>query len=156
MSVQLPAVERHSGWFLPCRPTPLRRAAEHQLCCATQRPHRSLVFCSPRSYNGTLMAYGQTGAGKTYSLSSIAADAIGMIPRAAAEIFSNIEQARRPAAPRLCGAVLVVCSHGQRRGVQSGVGWHAGVGQQMFQSRSQRRARLRPMVSALTACLRPS
>ncbi|KAL4437271.1 hypothetical protein ABPG75_004410 [Micractinium tetrahymenae] len=42
-------------------------------------------------YNGTLMAYGQTGAGKTYSLSSIAADAIGMIPRAAAEIFSHIE-----------------------------------------------------------------
>lgn len=33
----------------------------------------------------------QTGAGKTYSLSSIAADAIGMIPRAAAEIFSHIE-----------------------------------------------------------------
>jgi hypothetical protein len=38
------------------------------------------------------MAYGQTGAGKTYSLSSIAADAIGMIPRAAAEVFSHIEQ----------------------------------------------------------------
>ncbi len=33
----------------------------------------------------------QTGAGKTFSLSSIAADAIGMIPRAAAEIFSHIE-----------------------------------------------------------------
>ena len=47
---------------------------------------------APRSYNGTLMAYGQTGAGKTYSLSSIAADAIGMIPRAAAEIFSHIAQ----------------------------------------------------------------
>ncbi|EFN53103.1 hypothetical protein CHLNCDRAFT_26240, partial [Chlorella variabilis] len=43
-------------------------------------------------YNGTLMAYGQTGAGKTYSLSSIAADAIGMIPRAAAEVFSHVEQ----------------------------------------------------------------
>lgn len=38
------------------------------------------------------MAYGQTGAGKTYSLSSIAADAIGMIPRAAAEIFAHVEQ----------------------------------------------------------------
>lgn len=38
------------------------------------------------------MAYGQTGAGKTYSLSSIAADAIGMIPRAAAEVFSHVEQ----------------------------------------------------------------
>jgi len=46
------------------------------------------------SYNGTLMAYGQTGAGKTYSLSSIAADAIGMIPRAAAEIFSLIGPGR--------------------------------------------------------------
>ena len=39
-------------------------------------------------YNGTVMAYGQTGAGKTYTLSSIQPDAIGMIPRAAAEIFA--------------------------------------------------------------------
>jgi hypothetical protein len=45
----------------------------------------------PRSYNGTLMAYGQTGAGKTFSLSSIGPDSIGMIPRAAAEIFTRIE-----------------------------------------------------------------
>jgi hypothetical protein len=32
----------------------------------------------------------QTGAGKTYTLSSIQPDAIGMMPRAAAEIFSDI------------------------------------------------------------------
>jgi kinesin family protein 5 len=41
-------------------------------------------------YNGTVMAYGQTGAGKTYTLSSIAPDAIGMMPRAAANIFSAV------------------------------------------------------------------
>lgn len=41
-------------------------------------------------YNGTIMAYGQTGAGKTYTLSSIQPDAIGMIPRAAAEVFAHI------------------------------------------------------------------
>ncbi|KAK9904052.1 hypothetical protein WJX75_003480 [Coccomyxa subellipsoidea] len=41
-------------------------------------------------YNGTIMAYGQTGAGKTYTLSSIAPDAIGMMPRAASAIFSEI------------------------------------------------------------------
>ncbi len=41
-------------------------------------------------YNGTIMAYGQTGAGKTYTLSSIQPEAIGMIPRAAAEIFAHI------------------------------------------------------------------
>ena len=41
-------------------------------------------------YNGTIMAYGQTGAGKTYTLSSIQPEAIGMIPRAAAEIFAYI------------------------------------------------------------------
>jgi hypothetical protein len=34
----------------------------------------------------------QTGAGKTFTLSSIKPDAIGMIPRAAAEIFSAISQ----------------------------------------------------------------
>ena len=43
-----------------------------------------------RGYNGTIMAYGQTGAGKTYTLSSIQPDAIGMIPRAAAEVFASI------------------------------------------------------------------
>ncbi len=32
----------------------------------------------------------QTGAGKTYTLSSIQPDAIGMMPRAAAEVFSDI------------------------------------------------------------------
>ena len=42
-------------------------------------------------YNGTIMAYGQTGAGKTYTLSSRDPDAIGMMPRAAAAIFSAIE-----------------------------------------------------------------
>ncbi|EIE22665.1 kinesin-domain-containing protein [Coccomyxa subellipsoidea C-169] len=41
-------------------------------------------------YNGTIMAYGQTGAGKTYTLSSIAPDAIGMMPRAASVVFSEI------------------------------------------------------------------
>ena len=41
-------------------------------------------------YNGTIMAYGQTGAGKTYTLSSIEPNAIGMIPRAAAEVFAHI------------------------------------------------------------------
>ena len=41
-------------------------------------------------YNGTIMAYGQTGAGKTYTLASIDPDAIGMIPRAAADVFSTI------------------------------------------------------------------
>ena len=43
-------------------------------------------------YNGTIMAYGQTGAGKTYTLSSRDPNAIGMMPRAAAAIFSAIER----------------------------------------------------------------
>jgi hypothetical protein len=38
-------------------------------------------------YNGTIMAYGQTGAGKTHTLSSIEPENIGMMPRAAAEVF---------------------------------------------------------------------
>ncbi|KAF5829167.1 P-loop containing nucleoside triphosphate hydrolase protein [Dunaliella salina] len=40
-----------------------------------------------KGYNGTVMAYGQTGAGKTYTLGNIQPQAIGMIPRCAAEIF---------------------------------------------------------------------
>eukprot|EP00887_Chlorella_sp_A99_P003331 scaffold26.g3331.t1 len=41
-------------------------------------------------YNGTVMAYGQTGAGKTFTLSSVQPTAIGMVPRALAEVFSAI------------------------------------------------------------------
>ena len=40
-------------------------------------------------YNGTIMAYGQTGAGKTHTLSSISEHNIGVIPRAVAEIFQR-------------------------------------------------------------------
>ncbi|KAK9845464.1 hypothetical protein WJX81_007142 [Elliptochloris bilobata] len=51
---------------------------------------RSIVDDVMQGFNGTVMAYGQTGAGKTYTLSSIQPDAIGMMPRAAAELFSDI------------------------------------------------------------------
>eukprot|EP00892_Ulva_mutabilis_P006829 jgi/Ulvmu1/4518/UM002_0244.1 len=40
-------------------------------------------------YNGSVMAYGQTGAGKTYTLSNMEPDAIGMTPRALADIFNK-------------------------------------------------------------------
>lgn len=39
-------------------------------------------------YNGTVMAYGQTGAGKTYTLSSTQPGQLGIIPRASAEVFT--------------------------------------------------------------------
>lgn len=41
-------------------------------------------------YNGTILAYGQTGAGKTHTLSSIKPECIGIIPRAAQDIFQKI------------------------------------------------------------------
>jgi hypothetical protein len=40
-------------------------------------------------YNGSVMAYGQTGAGKTYTLASMEADNVGMTPRALADIFNK-------------------------------------------------------------------
>ena len=42
-----------------------------------------------RGYNATLMAYGQTGAGKTHTLGSIQPDTVGIIPRALGEIFDS-------------------------------------------------------------------
>ena len=42
-----------------------------------------------RGYNGTILAYGQTGAGKTHTLSSIKPESIGIIPRAAQDIFQK-------------------------------------------------------------------
>ena len=38
------------------------------------------------------MAYGQTGAGKTYTLGSICPEAIGVIPRAVAEVFRRAKE----------------------------------------------------------------
>ncbi|RMZ57100.1 hypothetical protein APUTEX25_002332 [Auxenochlorella protothecoides] len=43
-------------------------------------------------YNGTVMAYGQTGAGKTHTLSSVAPETIGAVPRAAAEVFAGVQR----------------------------------------------------------------
>ena len=45
-------------------------------------------------YNGTILAYGQTGAGKTHTLSSIKPESIGIIPRAAQDLFASIEGRR--------------------------------------------------------------
>jgi len=42
-----------------------------------------------KGYNGTILAYGQTGAGKTHTLSSIRTESIGVIPRAAQQIFGT-------------------------------------------------------------------
>lgn len=43
-------------------------------------------------YNGTVMAYGQTGAGKTHTLSCVKPDTIGAVPRAIAEVFKGISK----------------------------------------------------------------
>lgn len=40
-------------------------------------------------YNGTILAYGQTGAGKTHTLSSIRPGSIGIVPRAAQDLFDR-------------------------------------------------------------------
>ena len=45
-----------------------------------------------QGYNATLLAYGQTGAGKTFTLSSIQPNAVGVIPRALQEVFDSISQ----------------------------------------------------------------
>ena len=41
-------------------------------------------------FNATVLAYGQTGAGKTHTLSNIQPQAVGLIPRAISEIFQAI------------------------------------------------------------------
>ena len=84
-------------------PKSFRQNKEH-LCCLlqvlTEAASQADVYHAAvqpivedvlNGYNGTIMAYGQTGAGKTYTLSSRDPNAIGMMPRAAAAIFSAIE-----------------------------------------------------------------
>uniref|UniRef100_A0A8C9MSH5 Kinesin family member 21B n=1 Tax=Serinus canaria TaxID=9135 RepID=A0A8C9MSH5_SERCA len=53
-------------------------------------------------YNATVLAYGQTGAGKTYTMGtgfdmSISEEEQGIIPRAISHLFSGIEERRRAA-----------------------------------------------------------
>uniref|UniRef100_A0A8C4Y7W8 Kinesin family member 21B n=1 Tax=Gopherus evgoodei TaxID=1825980 RepID=A0A8C4Y7W8_9SAUR len=56
-------------------------------------------------YNATVLAYGQTGAGKTYTMGTgfdthISEEEHGIIPRAISHLFSGIEQRKREAQER--------------------------------------------------------
>lgn len=70
-----------------------------------------------QGYNGTVMAYGQTGAGKTYTLGNTTPSAIGMIPRCVAEIFKQVGPNGFPAMPsmfsqrdqKLAGIAVTAC-----------------------------------------------
>ncbi|OXB72266.1 UNVERIFIED_CONTAM: hypothetical protein H355_003799 [Colinus virginianus] len=55
-----------------------------------------------KGYNATVLAYGQTGAGKTYTMGTgfdmnISEDEQGIIPRAIGHLFSGIEERKRAA-----------------------------------------------------------
>jgi len=54
---------------------------------------RQLVQSVVQGYNGTILAYGQTGAGKTYTMSGTANNYKyrGVIPRAVAQVFHEIQ-----------------------------------------------------------------
>lgn len=45
-----------------------------------------------RGYNGTVMAYGQTGTGKTFTLSNLDPKFLGIIPRSMYHIFKIIAE----------------------------------------------------------------
>ena len=55
--------------------------------------HVGLAICKDVlcGYNGTIMAYGQTGAGKTYTLSNQIKPDQGLIPRAVSHLFNEID-----------------------------------------------------------------
>ena len=56
---------------------------------------RDTVLDMLDGYNGTIFAYGQTGAGKTYTMTSNldgAPETRGIVPRACSQLFSHIEQ----------------------------------------------------------------
>src|SRR5574343_302373 len=54
---------------------------------------REIVHSVLEGYNGTIMAYGQTGAGKTYTMSGGSQNYKfrGIIPRAISQIFNEIQ-----------------------------------------------------------------
>lgn len=60
--------------------------------CHTARPIVEKIF---QGYNGTVLAYGQTGTGKTYTMTGLKEkDYGGIIPNTFSHIFSHIAKAR--------------------------------------------------------------
>ena len=45
-----------------------------------------------RGINGCIIAYGQTGAGKTFSLMELTPGRLGLLPRAIHELFDRLQQ----------------------------------------------------------------
>ena len=54
---------------------------------------KSVVLSTLNGYNGTIIAYGQTGTGKTHTIEGGEGEHRGLIPRASEEIFNYIEAA---------------------------------------------------------------
>ena len=52
----------------------------------------SLVEDVVSGVNGCVIAYGQTGAGKTYTLSELSLEHLGIIPRAMQDLFARVDQ----------------------------------------------------------------
>lgn len=55
---------------------------------------RGILDSAWQGYNATLLAYGQTGAGKSYSMVGFGADK-GVIPSVCEELFEAIEKQER-------------------------------------------------------------
>jgi hypothetical protein len=61
------------------------------------RTAREAVFSTLEGYNATIIAYGQTGTGKTYTMEGFTSDEKrGIIPRATEEIFNYIQTSGNP------------------------------------------------------------
>lgn len=76
-----------------CRP-PLthRRGAARAQLDVYDNTAREAVVSTLQGYNATIIAYGQTGTGKTYTMEGEASHEIrGIIPRATEDIFKHIE-----------------------------------------------------------------
>lgn len=53
---------------------------------------KSVVLDSLNGFNGSIIAYGQTGTGKTHTMEGDEGEQRGVIPRASEEIFNYVEQ----------------------------------------------------------------
>ncbi|ESL05790.1 kinesin [Trypanosoma rangeli SC58] len=64
-------------------------------CEVYERSAQPAVFSVMQGYNATLMAYGQTGTGKTYTMEGFTSEEQrGIIPRAIEELFTSINASR--------------------------------------------------------------
>ena len=99
-------------------------------CCGVRGPAALALPCRcrppPQGYNASIVAYGQTGTGKTYTMEGERTGAgRGIIPRAIEDVFGYIQRDTGERCKFLVRASYLQIYNEVRGGRGAARGWHA-------------------------------